>query len=507
MTTPRSNSTSPPDPTAPPYATTVTPDTRIPPQGPCATPPPPAIYHSPPHGSPPPDNPPTSPTQTDQPGDPPPDCTPDIEHSPPGRAYQHTAWTPHLRSTLIADCIQIAWGDTEDTRAALAHYLEPGPPDLGQLFAEATRHDSPLSFRYWRMTTGPPAPWFHRGPLEGIITDYMMKARAASGNRNPATHGTLTLTDPNDQEALIAHCTALGRTARHGDATDLLGPVQNLLPAALHTLRDPALPYSCFIRNTRQDNTATGTLGLCFSDSRLPHHTDFTWADLQVICGDPNYCHHSPDGYAPLTVNTPSNEMERVRWGIHSLCQHTVETYLQRTQGPPPPVWKRGRNKKGLPAFVPHPNPSTTHLGPDRPPPPPPPNGPPPHNGLPECSGWKPGQWTQATLQVLTGETSGPYSLSFHGIHTGSADLTVASLNTNGLTEAKLTELLWLQAREAIDILILVDVRCSARLMIWSQIRYKKFPKFALLSCLLPSDDNPYIHPCTIGVNSEIVTS
>ena len=39
----------------------------------------------------------------------------------------------------------------------------------------------------------------------------------------------------------------------------------------------------------------------------------------------------------------------------------------------------------------------------------------------------------------------------------------VASLNTNGLTAAKLTELLWLQTRETIDVFILVGVRCSAR--------------------------------------------
>ena len=334
---------------------------------------------------------------------------PDLDHSTTGRAYQHVTWSSALHSSQIAGCLQIAWGDSDDTNAALAQYLEPGPPDLGQLFAEATRHASPFSFRYWRRTTGPPDPWFHRGPLEGIVTDYMMKARAASGSRNPEIHGTLTLTDPNDQQALIEHCVALGRTDSTGDATGLLGPAQDLTPTALHALRDPALPYSCFIRNPSQHNTATGVLALCHSDSRLPHHTNFTWADLQVISGDPNYCHHSPDGYAPLTVCAPSNETERIRWGIHSLCQSTVEAYLQRTQGPPPPVWKRGRNKTGLPAFVPTPNPSTTHLGPDRPPPLPGPSGPPPHNGLPECSGWKHGQWTHATLQALTGESAGPY--------------------------------------------------------------------------------------------------
>ena len=95
-----------------------------------------------------------------------------------------------------------------------------------------------------------------------------------------------------------------------------------------------------------------------------------TWDDLQVISGDPNYCHHSSDGYAPLMVTTPSNETERDRRGIHSLCQCTVEAYLQRTQGPPPPVWKRGRNNRSYlhsyppPTLARHNSAPTTHPSP-----------------------------------------------------------------------------------------------------------------------------------------------
>ena len=58
----------------------------------------------------------------------------------------------------------------------------------------------------------------------------------------------------------------------------------------------------------------------------------------------------------------------------------------------------------------------------------------------------------------------GPYSLAFQGIRTSTTpDILVASLNINDLTAAKLTELLWLIHRLAIDVLILVDVRCSGR--------------------------------------------
>ena len=57
-----------------------------------------------------------------------------------------------------------------------------------------------------------------------------------------------------------------------------------------------------------------------------------------------------------------SNEVERIRWGIHSLCQHTMEAILLHTQGPPPPTWRRGRNRLGQPAFVQMGPPQPTHL-------------------------------------------------------------------------------------------------------------------------------------------------
>ena len=69
--------------------------------------------------------------------------------------------------------------------------LDAGQADLGYLFAHATAADSPLTFQLWRTAPGPPTPWFAPGPLDGIIMDYMMKARAASGLRAPKRHGTL----------------------------------------------------------------------------------------------------------------------------------------------------------------------------------------------------------------------------------------------------------------------------------------------------------------------------
>ena len=143
-----------------------------------------------------------------------------------------------------------------------------------------------------------------------------------------------------------------------------------------------------------------------------------------------------------------------------------MEAILHHTQAPPPPTWRRGRNRLGQPAFVQTAPPETTHLGPAlRLPPPPRDDGPQaPHRGLPEGCPWLPARWcNQAYHNSVIGEL-GPYALAFHGTTTSEEpDITIASLNVNGLTGAKLTEILWLQQHATIDVLILVDVRCSHR--------------------------------------------
>ena len=228
--------------------------------------------------------------------------------------------------------------------------------------------------------------------------------------------------------------------------------------------QDPALPYTCFMAPASRSDPHQPDY-LCFSDSRLPHTGAFTCEDLQVIGSLPNYCRHDLAGFSPLVVEVPDNEVERIRWGIHSLCQHTVEAILMCTHGPPPPSWRRGRNRHGLPAFVQTGPPDATHLGPARRPPPPArAEGPAPYRGLPEGCPWLPADCSSQAFQSTVVGERGPYTLSFQGTTTSEEpDITFASLNVNGLTGAKLTEILWLMRHTAIDVFILVDVRCSGR--------------------------------------------
>ena len=157
--------------------------------------------------------------------------------------------------------------------------------------------------------------------------------------------------------------------------------------------------------------------------------------------------------------------MERIRWGIHSLCQHTLEAFLRLSSGSPQPTWRRGRNKRGLPAFIRTGPPEPTHLGPARPPPAVTRDeGQAPYRSLPEGCPWRPTDWCDKALDTTVVGARGPYSLAFQGTGTAAqSDILIASLNINGLTAAKLTELVWLIHRLAIDVLILVDVRCSGR--------------------------------------------
>ena len=210
-----------------------------------------------------------------------------------------------------------------------------------------------------------------------------MKTRAASGLRRPSQHGTLSLQNPTDRRLLAGHCRALGLLPQDppfplpGPEEDYWQPVHHMSPSSLHTLQNAALPYTCFTA-TKPDERQHGPWGLCYSDSRLPQTSAFTWEDLQVLGNQPNYCRYDDMGFSPITVEVPENEVERMRWGIHSLCQHTLEAILLHTQGPPPPTWRRGRNRLGQPAFVQTGPPEPTHLGPPPPPPPPPPGGGPP---------------------------------------------------------------------------------------------------------------------------------
>ena len=91
-----------------------------------------------------------------------------------------------------------------------------------------------------------------------------------------------------------------------------------------------------------------------------------------------------------------------------------------------------------------------------------PPDSSAPHRGLPDGCCWCPDQWWSTPSTENLGHARGPFSLTLQGVqHSPSADITVCSLNTNGLTTAKLTELLWLRATERIDVFILVDTRCE----------------------------------------------
>ena len=153
-------------------------------------------------------------------------------------------------------------------------------------------------------------------------------------------------------------------------------------------------------------------------------------------------------------VEVPENEVERIRWGIHSLCQHT------KTQQPGP-----------TPAFV------ATGPEPSRPP------------GL--CPNGSPGchtPWSRAPTPPLgahrrTGALSGAAGdLEYHRLQllgcwgTGALhsllsrdDHTRGARYHHRLAQckwphgAKLTEILWLIRHTALDVLILVDVHCSSR--------------------------------------------
>ena len=158
--------------------------------------------------------------------------------------------------------------------------------------------DSHLAFRLWRACPSPPAPWFHPSGLDCFVADYMMKARAASGSRDMAQHGTLDTQSPTDLSTLACflHGHRLIPSAHISCEQGLLtalGAHGTLPPHQLHAFRDPTLPYTIF-------SQAPSPLGappisaLCAVDSRFPQSYDFSWADLQACSGQQlaQHCHH-----------------------------------------------------------------------------------------------------------------------------------------------------------------------------------------------------------------------
>ena len=177
-------------------------------------------------------------------GAPPPPAT---DGSPPSQGTRPLDWL-NIRGSIISGCVRLGWADSATTRQAVDDVLHAGNAALGPLYELATLPHSPLAFRLWRATPGPPTPWFHTGALDGIVMDYMMKARASSGLRGPSQHGTLSLQDPADLQILAGHCQALGllpppplRTTPTPSAA-YWAPAHNLTPPNLLPLQDPALP-------------------------------------------------------------------------------------------------------------------------------------------------------------------------------------------------------------------------------------------------------------------------
>ena len=184
-----------------------------------------------------PPSPPRAPTDTDPVDAPPPPTNNGYPppHMEPGDT-RPLDWLS-IRGSIISGCIRLGWADSDATTQALNAVLHAG-----------NLPHSPLAFRLWRATTGPPTPWFHEGALDGIVMDYMMKMRASSGLRGPTQHGTLSLQDPSDLHLLEGHCQALGLLPPRPLGTTAAPsaaywvPVHNMTPQTLLQSQDPALP-------------------------------------------------------------------------------------------------------------------------------------------------------------------------------------------------------------------------------------------------------------------------
>ena len=417
--------------------------------------------------------------------------------STPGPDPPPFLWLMDLSSSIIEHSLQATWGVT--ALLSVAEFLrDPTNRHMDALLPWASAHGSPARFNLLHAAPTQSPRAAASTPLALLAADYGLKARSASGIRGGNVDDWPCLTDPSDLALLDDHLTRLARQPDLDPAvTELLtaglsaiDPTTTRPPSGqtLLAIGDPRLPYSIFEPPVRATSDITATLPLRFTgDPRLPPARDYAWTDLLLLGMDPNFASMDPiRGLAPLTTPNPDRTGEQIRWALHSLCQATVAALadsLPRLPRPPrrpaplplpPPDPPHNDESHQTPQAVtaaePTPGPPAT----DPPPPPPirpsPPTAPaeaypaPLHSGLPTLSPWCNTHAPPTYGTLWSSLQCGPHHVALAGYTTSSRpNLRIGSLNVNGLTSQKLTELLWYMRLEDLDLFFLLDTRAPLR--------------------------------------------
>ena len=398
-------------------------------------------------------------------------------------------WLMDTHSSIIDHTVQATWGVT--TLSVVATFLhDPSNCNMGALLPWASAYGSPARFHLHHASTTRPPGTSSALPLELLAGDYGLKARSASGIRGEDVDDWPCLSDPDDLALLHSHITRLGALPfLSTDAQALINgglSAANSLTtppfqarAALLALGDPRLPYSIFEPHSPQQDGHTGLLPLRFTgDPRLPLTRDHPWTDLLLLGSDPNFAILDPmRGLSPLPVLNPPRMGERIRWALHSLCQATLEAVA----APLPRLCRPPRRPVPPPTAAPSTPPPDPDGPPDPPPSPPPPapssslpgvprgpsdspHSPPLHAGLPTTSPWPRRSVPSSYGTLWSSLHCGPNHVALAGYTTPlTPNLRVGSLNTNGLNQPKLTELLWYMRLEQLDVFFLLDTRTTQR--------------------------------------------
>ena len=406
-------------------------------------------------------------------------------------------WLMDLSGSIIENTTQAFWGVS--SLGVVARFLhDPTNCNMSSLLHWASRYGSPARFHLHLATpqrAHPPTP---ASALGILAADYGLKARSASGIRGDDVEDWPNLSDPADVALLKSHISRLKALPSLGwNVRDLLEEgLSDTAPAygtlslqgtTLLDLGDPRLPYSLFEPTPSSLDGRAHMLPLRLTgDPRLPRTRDHAWTDLLLIGSDPHFATLEPTlGLTPLNVPNPPRMGERIRWALHSLCQATLEavaTPLPRLRRLP-----RLASSTLLPApeprsdpTLPHPPASTplvaTHVGGPDPPVMPPATATAParaapslrlaplHTGVPLSSPWMRRGTTPTYGTLWSSLQCGPHHVALAGFTTTlTPNLRIGSLNTNGLTQPKLTELLWYMRLEQLDVFFLLDTRATLR--------------------------------------------
>ena len=380
--------------------------------------------------------------------------------------------------------LRVSLGTDKITRYALTQFLSTSSEISAGTLTHFIMHCPYIHLHVWKPSSLLLGPCVPSHPLSGYYCDALFKELRFASNWDPRYLPHLDLTDGTQRYALLTHIRRLSQlpnlSTEFGDAltaaaTWLAQPsshadTSSLLPWQLRWSRESASldhPYSWFstspelFKNTSagSDTSAMAGWAILTTDTRFEATCDFTYAELVTILEQPIYGLWALQRCIPMKPpSLPRGDLAGVDWAIYSLSglllaswheAHTPARLLPSRRKRPSPT--DGTQLRALPPPVHSIHWHETDAATNR-------------MTVPDPDpSWQRGRHYVDYQRDSQRDAYRTLTLHGLGLSHQQTDLLSGSLNVNGLTLSKVTEILWYMRHRRLDVLILLDTRCGVR--------------------------------------------